>query len=113
MRFHYFIALVFILQYLYLQERRRKEKEVIKQKEGCAENVNGARLSRTNLIILIQAQIFRLVAAARCGSAVVCWWRSQSVRWELMSSMSWLNSPLNSTALTTIINEACYKLKIT
>lgn len=113
MRFHYFIALVFILQYLYLQERRRKEIEVIKQKEGCAENVNGARLSRTNLIILIQAQIFRLVAAARCGSAVVCWWRSQSARWELMSSMSWLNSPLNSTALTTIINEACYKLKIT
>lgn len=55
MRFHYFIALVFILQCLYLQERR-KEKEVIKQKEGCAENVNGTRLSWTNLIILIQAQ---------------------------------------------------------
>lgn len=53
------------------------------------------------------------IAAAKCGSAVVCSWRSQSVRWKLMSSMSWLNSPLNSTALTTIINEACYKLKIT
>lgn len=47
MCFHYFITLVFIPQYLYLQERR-DEKEVIKQKEGCAENVNGAGLSWIN-----------------------------------------------------------------